>query len=218
MIERFRHGELKEHEHLEMLLFNGLPRKNTNELAHRLLSHYTTIANMFKAPLDQIARIDGIGINIALYLKLIGRFLKEYQAQEGLTYNGVYEKNKFFAFIKKRFGEENFEVFEIYFLDASRNVYFSYRITGESNHSVTFTPEEFARLLVEMSPAGVIIVHNHPLGTADPSLMDDETTKRCQVICNAHNVLLCDHIICGKDRLFSYYDSGKLKNMEDLLI
>lgn len=218
MIERFRQGGLKEHEYLEMLLFNGLPRKNTNELAHRLLAHYTTVVNLVKAPLDQIARIEGVGINIAMYIKLFGEAFSAYQQQEGLMYNGAYDKRRFSDFLKNRFKSESFEVFELYFLDTNRNVYFSYRIMGESNHSVTFAPEEFARLLVETGPAGVIIVHNHPLGTADPSLMDDETTKRCQVICSAHNVLLCDHIICGTDRLFSYYDSGKLKNMDDLLI
>ncbi len=37
--EKFQRGErLYDHELLEMLLFNAIPQKNTNDLAHRLLA------------------------------------------------------------------------------------------------------------------------------------------------------------------------------------
>lgn len=38
-----------DHNALEMLLFYAVPRKDTNELAHRLLKHFGSLAAVFEA-------------------------------------------------------------------------------------------------------------------------------------------------------------------------
>ena len=49
IIEKLDTGVLCEHELLEILLFNALPRRNTNDLAHRLLTAFGSIRGVFSA-------------------------------------------------------------------------------------------------------------------------------------------------------------------------
>ena len=219
MIEKLRTDSLLDHECLEVLLFNGLPRKNTNELAHRLLSKFGTMDNVVRAPMDQVAEVEGVGMNIAGYIKLFGMIVQDFVERKNAPpeYKGLYDSKKFSQYLMEHFKEETFEIFEVYFLDEHRKVKSYYRFMGENNHTVMFKPEEFARALVSASPAGIVVAHNHPMGTCDPSVMDDENTRKCRRLCSMHNVMFCDHIVCGKNGCYSYYDNGKLKNDDDLI-
>ena len=46
-----------DHEALEMLLFYAIPRRDTNELAHRLLEHYGSLEAVFSAPAEDLMRM-----------------------------------------------------------------------------------------------------------------------------------------------------------------
>ena len=72
MRERFlRDGidSLQDHEVLELLLFYAIPRQDTNELAHRLLTKFRTLSGVFDAPIEELKRVEGIGGTTAVFLK-----------------------------------------------------------------------------------------------------------------------------------------------------
>ena len=59
--ERFLNNGLddfREHEVLEFLLFYCIPRKNTNEIAHRLIQHFGSLKNVMKASVKDLAQIE----------------------------------------------------------------------------------------------------------------------------------------------------------------
>ena len=55
---------------LELLLFYCIPRVNTNPLAHRLLNHFGSLAQVLEAPASELEKVDGIGANAATFLTL----------------------------------------------------------------------------------------------------------------------------------------------------
>ena len=61
------------------------------------------------------------------------------------------------------------------------------------------------------SAAAVVLVHNHPSGSAEPSVGDDETTHELAQACSLVGLMLLDHVIVGKETHYSYNDSGKLE-------
>lgn len=211
IIQKLDNSVLADHELLEVLLFNAIPRKDTNDLAHRLLMEFGSLSNLFSASMEELQRVDGVGASVASYLKIFGTILWKLVDQKESTYAGVFEPEKFFAFAKEKYEKEICEYFDVYFLDGDKNFKGMRRFTSEKIHTVSFATDDFARALVEKQPAGVVLVHNHPVGKAQPSIMDDETTERCQLICATHRVMLCDHIVYGKDGFFSYYLSGRLQ-------
>ena len=77
--EQFRRQGLDgfaDHEVLELLLYYAIPRKDTNELAHRLLQKFGSLQNVFSAPLEELAKVDGVGESAALFLTLLPQVQK----------------------------------------------------------------------------------------------------------------------------------------------
>ena len=61
-----------EYEILELLLTYCIPRKDTKPIAKELLNKFKSLDNVFKADLDKLSVIDGLGKNSVAFLKLIG--------------------------------------------------------------------------------------------------------------------------------------------------
>ena len=59
-----------DHELLEMLLYYAIPRRDTNELAHRLLERFGSLQGVFSAPVEELSTVEGVGENAAVLLSL----------------------------------------------------------------------------------------------------------------------------------------------------
>ena len=65
-----------DYELVEVLLFYAIPRKNTNEIAHRLLHTFGTLERIFNATAQELISVDGIGEKTAAQFVLLGQVLK----------------------------------------------------------------------------------------------------------------------------------------------
>ena len=73
--ERLRHRfntygyvSFEAHNMLELILFYGIPYKDTNPIAHNLISRFGDIINVLKAPTDQLTEISGVGPHASEFL------------------------------------------------------------------------------------------------------------------------------------------------------
>ena len=55
---------------LELLLFYGIPRRDTNPIAHALLERFGSFYQVLEASLNELQSVDGVGENAATLLKL----------------------------------------------------------------------------------------------------------------------------------------------------
>ena len=72
--QRFlQHGldSFADHEVLELLLFYAIPRRDTNETAHRLLEHFGTLKGVLMASVEELQKVEGVGENAAILLHLL---------------------------------------------------------------------------------------------------------------------------------------------------
>jgi DNA repair protein RadC len=58
--------------------------------------------------------------------------------------------------------------------------------------------------------SAVIIAHNHPAGSLEPSPADIETTRQLKAAVGIVGITLLDHIIFNRTDYFSFLESGKL--------
>lgn len=216
IIEKLDSGSLREHELLEILLFNAVPRRNTNDLAHRLLATFGSIRSIFSASMARLRTVDGIGENVAAYLFCIGRFYeKYYEAPKEPLFPQKFESKSFMEFIAGKYAPMDSEVLDFYFIEESRKIIFCKRFSTDDPQRVSVAPEELTRLLVECKPFGMVAVHNHLTNNSFPSGADDKTTYQLQLICSYHNVLFCDHFIYSRAGIYSYYRSGRMKEISE---
>ncbi len=206
-------GILAEHEWLELLLYTALPRRNTNELAHRLIEHFGSASKVFFGSQEALEEVEGVGTSVAASIRAIGHFFIRYKYEETARYTGKYEHQEFSNFVMQEYAHMPVEVVDLYLLGGDGRVKKRRRFTKDESEEVDVRPEEFAFILTLEEPAGVVVVHNHPSGDPKPSKKDEDTTKKCQVLCSMHNVMFCDHIICGRHGVYSYYLSGRMKEV-----
>ena len=213
--ERLRKGSLLEHEMLEVLLFNGVPRLNTNEIAHRLLARFGSLPGVFCATMDELEQVEGVGTSLASYIHTAGLCYEVYYNHrvQPKFRPREYRPEEFLSYVKEIYVDTDREVLDIYVLDENSRIVVSKRFSQDSLFNVEVSPEEIAGFLTENRASGMIMVHNHPFGDAQPSQSDDYMTVQCQLICSMQNVLLCDHVIYSSKEVYSYYRSGRLKDI-----
>lgn len=72
----------EDHQVLELLLFFSIPRKDTNEIAHRLISTFGSISNVFEAHPKELQKVKGVGENSAILISLISQISRRYLADK----------------------------------------------------------------------------------------------------------------------------------------
>ncbi len=208
--EKIDKGGLQDHEYLELVLCTAMPRRNTNDIAHRLLSEFGSVPGVFSADYAQLVKIKGVGNGMAGFIASLGKLINKHYSKEVALYRGRFETERFISYLKTNYDDKPYEVMDAYFLDEQKFVIASKSFSRGVADRVEFDPEIFTQLLLEFKPAGVVLVHNHPNGSFLPSDADDKTTEKCQIACSYHNVMLCDHFIASKEGVYSYFKANRL--------
>ncbi|MDE6411446.1 MAG: hypothetical protein K2L02_02800 [Clostridia bacterium] len=215
ILERFEtDGErFQDHEILEILLFNAIPRSNTNPLAHALIDAFGSLAAVFRASVKELMLVDGVGKRTAEYLRCIGLC---YDRTNPVPQNmPLFNNSKEFGdFLEEAYRNKTKEILEIYCLDKLGRVQFKKAFSIGKSDEVRVDSKEFAELLVVKKPHTVVVAHNHPHGLRNPSEEDDIFTKQFLILCRVHNVKLGDHIVVGRDGAFSYRSTGRLEKIK----
>ena len=78
---------------------------------------------------------------------------------------------------------------------------------GTLNQSLVHPREVFRPAILD-NAAGVIISHNHPSGTLEPSRADIQITDRLKEVSKIVGIELLDHVIISKNGYYSFSDEG----------
>jgi DNA repair protein RadC len=101
--------------------------------------------------------------------------------------------------------EKDREHFFCIFLDGQNSVIsIDTLFTGSLTTSAVY-PREVIKAILKHEAANVILAHNHPSGSLQPSGSDRAVTKKLQAACSSIDVGILDHIIIG-DGYFSFAD------------
>lgn len=212
MLQRLNSGEetLQDHELLEILLFNAIPRRNTNDIAHNLLSAFGSLNGVMRASVEQLKTVEGVGAETAAYLRCIALLFGRVRNREEPAMSN-FTVEEYTRFIAKRLGGLQVEVIEIYCFDAQKRMQCNKRFTSSRTDSVSIKTEELSRFIVSQHPHGIILAHNHPYAPCDPSEEDERFTAQVMMLCSINNVQFYDHIIVGKDGTYSYFRLGRME-------
>lgn len=216
IIEKLDSGTLLDHELLEILLFSMLPRVNTNDIAHRLLQKFGSMQEIFCATEEELMKVKGIGKSAAANLRCIGIIYRKYFSVKKEGYEGRYEPINFLSYVNEQYSLIDCEVIDVYLVGKGSEIIKRKRYTDDDGMTAKISVSDLSKLLSGEKASGIIIVHNHPTGDSTPSKTDDETTILCQVVCSMHGIILCDHCIYSPYGVYSYYLSGRLKEISSI--
>lgn len=195
---------------LELLLFYAIPRRNTNELAHRLLERFGNLDGVFSAPVEDLCEVEGIGENAAALITLIPEIMKKSRLSKSREIKQIRSSEDAGAFLLPYFMNEKDEVVYLLCLDSKRAVI----CCAEMGRGVVNTVDANIRRMVEKAlkvrACSAIVAHNHPDGVAIPSREDDVFTKCLYNALETVGIRLEDHIIVAGEDYISIADTGMM--------
>ena len=109
-----------------------------------------------------------------------------------------------------QYAYEDQEHFIIIDLNGAHNV-IELRVVsiGIANRCLVHPREIFKGAIINNATA-VVLAHNHPSGSLNPSKEDDEITERIKKAGKIIGIEVLDHLIIGKKGYYSYLEEGKL--------
>lgn len=198
----------EEHQVLELLLFYGIPQRDTNPIAHALLDRFGSLSRVLEASPEELEKIDYVGPNVSTLLKLVTEVARYYQVNCAMREEILLTVDDCGKYLLPYFfGRQNETVF-LLCLDAKCKVRCCELVGEGSVNSAGVPIRKIVEMALKSNASSVILAHNHPSGLALPSGEDIQTTRRVAAALDAVEIHLTDHIIVADDDFVSLAQSG----------
>lgn len=193
---------------LELLLFYAIPRRDTNEIAHRLLDTFGSLSGVMNAEREELMQVEGVGESAATLISLIPQIMRKSSISETSKIRYINNSEQAGKYLAPRFLHKKEEILLILCLDSLKHVISCNEISRGSINAVETNVRKIVETALRFRASSVIMAHNHPNGVALPSKEDDRSTRLVYNSLGTVGVTLVDHIIVAGDDYVSYADSG----------
>ena len=199
-----------EHEALELLLYYCIPQKDTNELAHKMLREYGSLAGLLDAhPLDIVKRCR-VSEGTSVLVSMVPRMAKLY-------FQSKWEKNIRLTssrlageYLVDMLGGRNTEAFYILCLDAQRRLNSAAIVSEGTVEEAPVYIRNIVQTALLYDAVSVVLSHNHPGGSVSASGADIEATRQIIRAFELLEIGVLDHIIVAGPRYYSFAENGGL--------
>ena len=205
-LERF-----EDHQVLELLLFNALPRQDTNQIAHLLLRRFGSLSAVLDADAQDLASVPGMGAAAAAFLSLMPpltrRYLHDSASREKTAMNDPHHTSRFLVPLMAGRVEE---VFYVLCLDNRCRLLFPALISRGTVTDALIHPRQVVETVLRHKSVNVILAHNHPSGILQASQSDINLTLLLQRLLLPMGIRLVDHVIVAGEQTLSMASMGVL--------
>ena len=200
---------MADHVVLEYLLTYVIPRKDVNELAHRLLNTFGSLTGVLEADPQRLSAIDGVGEKTALFLHSLYDLHRRLTLETAGSRGAIRLENPESACryaLALSIGDR-YETLRIICLDTTMKVLHTETLQVGTLSHVSFEPRRVIETALTHKARYLILTHNHPSGIIIPSADDIETAKMIEEIGSRLEIDVRDQLILSKKAAYSYqYD------------
>ena len=200
----------EDHQILELLLFYCIPMKDTNELAHQLIDRFGSLAGVLDARPEDLCAVSGITENSGILLNLIPSLARRYH-QEKLKEKTILDSTtKAGEYARALFTGRLYEVFYVICMDSQNRVNHTALLHEGTINEAPVYPRLIVETALRHQATSIILAHNHPGGSHQPSQADVEVTRKIRTATEAIAITVADHIIVAGDGYFSFAENRLL--------
>lgn len=215
-------GALSDIELLAILLRTGIQGKGVLQMAEELLQlkndsssrtidgGFGGISGLLHATPDDLKRVKGLGpakrAEIVVVLELARRAMAE-QLKECTVFA---DPNTIKHYLKLHLAARSYEVFAVIFLDAQNRLLVMEEMFRGTLTQTSVYPREVVLHALQHKAAAVVLAHNHPSGTVQPSRADEALTQTLKAALALVDVHVLDHVIVGPGQALSMAEKGLL--------
>ncbi len=189
---------MPDHRILEMLLFFGIPYKDTNPIAHELIDRFGSFAGVLEAKTADLVSVNGMTENAACLISMILPLYKRYMDDITKRKPVLKETEEIVEFLRGKYVDANEERVYVLCFDPNHCLLNCRMINEGDISSSEFDLRKLTAAVLETNATSVIISHNHPHGITLPSNEDISATVRSYELLKTLKVQLLDHIIVSE--------------------
>ena len=214
---------LSDAELLAILLRTGMAGKGVLQLAQELLDEprrdaggritgggFGGMAGLLHAGAADLARIKGLGpakrAELVAVLELARRALaQQLREREVFGTPGAVKH-----YLQLHLAARAHEVFAVLFLDSQNRLLAMEELFRGTLTQTSVYPREVVLRALQHQAAAVVLAHNHPSGSVQPSRADEALTQTLKAALALVDVRVLDHVIVGHGQALSMAEQGLL--------
>ncbi|MCM1043528.1 MAG: hypothetical protein NC350_04910 [Corallococcus sp.] len=205
----------QDHEVLELLLFQYLPYKDTNKIAHKLLEEFGSLYGVLDASPEQLVRVAGISTVTAVNLSLLKDVWFRYQ-KSAAEAKRLTTLSDIVSYAQTLLSGGNYEKLLVVYVDASTKFIGKKFYCTNDNMAVNIPIKQLVSDAMLHSASGVMLFHSHVKGIAKPSDADLKYTEQLYFTFANLGVALLEHGIFNSDGVYySFIQNGHIKKFSE---
>jgi len=213
-------GALSDAELLALLLRTGIQGKGVLQLADELLQlpgkgglaapGFGGIAGLLNATADDLKPVKGLGpakrAEIVAVLELARRAMAQRLQERAVFTSPDAVKH----YLQLHLSALMHEVFAVLFLDVQNRLVAMEEMFRGTLTQTSVYPREVVKRALHYQASAVVLAHNHPSGSVQPSRADELLTQTLKAGLALVDVRVLDHIIVGQGEALSMAERGFL--------
>ena len=203
-------GALSDTELLALLLRTGTQRSGVLQMADQVLKHFDNrLSKLLYASPDDLKPIHGLGgaakrAQLVAVLELAKRAMAEQLGDRAVFGSPEAVKN----YLQLQLAQKKHEVFAVLFLDAQNRLIAMEELFRGTLTQTSVYPREVVLKALHHHAASVVLAHNHPSGTVQPSRADEALTQALKATLALVDVRVLDHVIVAPGQALSMAERG----------
>lgn len=199
---------LSDAELLAIFLRVGVPGKSAVDLARDLLHHFKSLNGIFSASLREVQDVHGMGVSKYCQLQAVLEMSKRALGESLQQTDSFCSPTQVKHYLQLQLSSLQREVFGIMFLDAQNRLITYETLFQGSLMQTSVYPREVVKRALALNAAALILSHNHPGGSAKPSLADEQLTQSLRDALSLVDIKVLDHIVVSGQATFSFSEMG----------
>ena len=202
---------LSNSELIAILLNNGSKNKSAVELAKEILKlGHDNLNELGKLSLKDFKQIKGIGEAKSIIIAAALELGRRRQAAVSLDKPIIKSSKDIAQYLQALLKDYAYEVFAVVFLNRANKINHFEIISRGGITGTVADPRIILKKALEEDATSIVLCHNHPSGSLQPSRADEELTKKIKEAAGYFDIKVIDHIIVSEDGFYSFADEGIL--------
>lgn len=201
---------LSDAELLAILLRTGMAGCSVLQMAQDLLDRFGGLAGLLNTGEQALRSVKGLGPAKRAEMLAVMELAKRATAQQ-LREREVFEHpGAVKHYLQLHLGHRPHEIFAVLFLDSQNRLIAMEEMFRGTLSQTSVYPREVASRALHHHAASVILTHNHPSGSVQPSPADHALTATLKQALGLLDVRVLDHIIVAQGANHSMAEAGQL--------
>ena len=199
-------SSLSDAELLAILIRTGTKELNAIQLGQAIIDKADNIRYLRDLTLEELKSINGIGETKALQIKAALELAIRIASYKPERYK-IKNPWDIYKYYMESLRYQYKEIFKVVLLNTKNEIITDVDISMGTLNSSLVHPREVFREAIRRSSNKMILLHNHPSGSCDPSKEDKSITNRLKDCGEIMGIEVIDHIIIGDGVYFSFKEN-----------